>query len=228
MGHVLLVPPSLLNDTFFDDMPKEVREVLDSGHSQLATLPKKSLKSVANQVERWIDPSESELEIDALAREFDVAVPIMSRVVAAVTLQAQVLFAGPKPMPASTFVSKGTRAGVLKEGYAVAVEDFVNTYPMPHRSALVDALARVRASNRQVPALHNLATTIDLRVVRITDRRVLTMPIVLATFQTDVQGQELLFQMPPRDVGELVQQLTKVTKQLARCKGMTTEPASRK
>ena len=99
---------------------------------------------------------------------------------------------------------------------------------MPHRSALVDALARVRASNRQVPALHNLATTIDLRVVRITDRRVLTMPVVLATLQTDVQGQELPFQLPPRDVGELVQQLTKVTKQLARCKGMTTEPASRK
>jgi hypothetical protein len=209
-------------------MPKEVREVLESGFSQLATLPKKSLKSVASQVTRWLDPSEPEPEIDVLARGFGVAVPTMSRIVAAVTFQASALFAGPKPMPLSTFVSKATSAGVLKEGYATAIEKFVKIYLIPRRSALVEALARANASSRQVPSFQNLVTTIDLRVVRVTDQRVVTTPIVIATMRTDVQDQELLFQMTPRDVGGLVQQLTDVTKRLARCKGMTTQLASRK
>ena len=50
------VPATAFDDTFFEDMPTEVRAFLASGFSQLVTLPPESLKSLAGQVITWLDP----------------------------------------------------------------------------------------------------------------------------------------------------------------------------
>lgn len=221
-----VMPPDIHRDAFFDSMPKEVREFLGSGFSQLAMLPKASLTSVASQVSRWLDPAEPEPEVDILARQFRVESLEMSAIMSAVTFLASALFAGPSPMEVQTFVDKATNAGILKQGDAAAIQTFGDTDLSTHGSLLSDALLRASLSTRIVPSFQQLATAVDLRVVAVGGERVVAVPVVIATLSTDVSDQELLFQMTARDVGQLVQQLQKLTKQLTRSKGATIHLAA--
>ena len=217
------VPATAFDDTFFEDMPTEVRAFLASGFSQLVTLPPESLKSLAGQVITWLDPSEPAPDIGTVAREFDVDVSTMKVIMAAVTLQASALFAVRHPMPLSTFITKALNAGFLKQEFAPAAKAFYKEHLDPHRAALFDALARAHSSTLIVPSFRSLATTIDLRVATANDQRALTMPIVIATLRTDIEDQELLFQMTPRDVGQLLRQLETLTKRLTHTKSMTIQ-----
>ena len=220
------VPATALGDAFFEGMPPEVRTYLESGFSQLVTLPPESLKSLASQVIRSLDPTEPVPEIGAVARELDVNVSTMNAIMAAGTLQASALLAVMHPIPLSTFVTKAISAGVLKQEYAPAVQAFYNEHLDPNRAALCDALARAHSSTLIVPSFHSLSTTIDLRMATVDDQRLVTMPIVIATLRTDVEDQELLFQMTPRDVGQLLRQLETLSKRLSRSKKMTIKPTS--
>ena len=215
------VPATAFDDAFFDDMPTEVRAFLASGFSQLVTLPPESLKSLADQVIRSLDPSEPAPEIGTVARELDVDVSTMQAIMAAGTLQASALFGALHPMSLSTFVTKAISARVMEQEYAPAVQAFYKEHLDPYRAALYDALARAYSSTLIVPSFRSLATTIDLRVAHTNDERAVTIPIVIATLRTDIEDQELLFQMTPRDVGQLLKRLETLKKQLTRSKSMT-------
>ena len=220
------IPTAVPGDAFFDEMPPEVSEFLECGFSQLVTLPPESLKSIVSQAIRWFDPTEPKPEVDTLARESKVDVATMKAIMAAVTLQASALFATRHPMPLQAFVTKAINTGVLMKDYAPTVQAFGNEYLEPRSAAIRDALARVNSSIHIVPSFQNLDTTIDLRIADVNDKRVVTMPVVIATLRTDVSDRKLLFQMTPRDVGQLLRKLEAVTKQLTRLKGMTTQRTS--
>ena len=226
MSPQLTLPTAVPGDAFFDDMPPEVIEFLESGFSQLVPLPPESLKSIVSQAIRWFDPTEPAPEVGTLARESKVDAPTMNAIMAAVTFQASALFAARHSMPLHAFVTKAINTGVLKKDYAPTVQAFGNEYLEPRSAAIRDALARANSSVRIVPSFQSLDTTIDLRIADVTDERVVTMPVVIATLRTDVSDRELLFQMTPRDVGQLLRRLEAVTKQLTRLKGMTTQPTS--
>ena len=226
MNPQFTLPTAVPGDAFFDDMPPELREILESGFSQLVTLPPESLKSIVSQAIRCFDPTEPAPEVGTLARESKVDAPTMNAIMAAVTLQASALFAARHSMPLHAFVTKAINIGVLKKDYAPTVQAFGNEYLEPRSAAIRDALARANSSVRIVPSFQSLDTTIDLRIADVNDERVVTMPVVIATLQTDVSDRELLFQMTPRDVGQLLRKLEAVTKQLTRLKGMTTQPTS--
>ena len=66
------VPTAAPGDALFDDMPAEVREILESGFSQLVTLPPEALQTIASQAIKWLDPTEPAPEVDTLAREVEV------------------------------------------------------------------------------------------------------------------------------------------------------------
>lgn len=223
---IFLLPPGIQREAFFDTMPEDVREFLRSGFSELAILPEASLASIADQVSRWIDPVEPEPAIDILAREFKVGRRNMSAMISALTLLVSARFAGPNPMDLDAFVTKAIDANILKQDDAEVVLAFGRTQLAAQSSALSDALVRANWSTHIVPSFEHLATVVDLRVVAINDERVVTAPVVIATLRTDVSDQELLFQMTPRDVGQLVEQLQKLTEQLARSKGATIQLAS--
>ena len=226
MSPQFTLPTAVPDDAFFDDMPPELREILESGFSQLVTLPPESLKNIVSQAIRWFDPTEPAPEVGTLARESKVDAPTMKAIMVAVTFQASQLFAARHSMPLHAFVTKAINTGVLKKDYAQTVEAFGNEYLEPRSAAIRDALARANSSVRIVPSFQSLDTTIDLRIADVNDERVVTMPVVIATLQTDVSDRELLFQMTPRDVGQLLRKLEAVTKQLTRLKGMTTQPTS--
>ena len=228
MSFRLTVPTAALGDAFFDDMPPEVRDFLGAGFAQLATLPPETLSGIADHIVEWLDPSGPAPEIKSLADEFNVAVPSMNALVSACTLQASALYAPTRRTPADRFVTKMTSAGILKKECVDAMQAFGVEHLRPRRVALSDALARAHSSTHIVPSFASLDTTIDLRVAAIHDDRVVTLPIVIATLRTDVDDKEVLFQMTPRDVGKLRQQLEAITKRLARSKGMTTQPTSEK
>lgn len=215
---------SASSDVFFRNMPAEVREFLKAGFAQLETFSQDSLEKIARQASGWLDPAESVPEIEAIAREFKVDGLTMSKVVAAVTLQASALFAGINPMPLKVFVSEVTNRGILKEDHAPTILAFGKQHLNPRSSAFFEALARANSSTDIVPSFQDLNTTIDLRVAAVTEERVVTVPIVVATMRTDVQDQRLVFQMTPRDVGQLLQELGDLAKLLDRFKGATTQP----
>ena len=226
MSFRFTVPTGSPADALFDGMPSEVREMMESGFSHLATLPSESLASVASQVVRWLDPSEPAPEVGALAEMHDLDVPAMGSIMAATTLQASALFAARPPMTVATFVAKATSTGILKAEGAPAVEAFGEKHLAGHSAALHDALARANSSMQIVPSFESLDTTIDLRVAALMEQRVVTMPIVIATLRTDTEDQELLFQMTPRDVSQLLKQLEAISKRLTRSRSMTTQLAS--
>ena len=209
-------------------MPIEVREFLGPGFSQLARLPRASLKSIASQVSQWLDPAEPEPEVYVLARKFSVEISEMTAIMSAVTFLASALFSRPSPMELRKFVARATKAGILKRDDAAAIRTFGETHLAIHDSLLSDALVRVNSSTKIVPSFQHLATAVDLRVVAVNGARVVTVRVVIATLSTDVSDQELLFQMTPRDVGQLVQQLKSLTEELARSKGATIQLAPRK
>ena len=222
------VPPNAPSDAFFRGMPAEVRDFLKSGFSQLATFPPRSLANIASRVNRWLDPAEPAPEIDALARKFKVDQPTMSAIVAAVTFQASALSAGIHPGPLEVFVTKATDAGILKREYAPKIQEFGDKYLVPRSAALSDALACANSSTDIIPSFLELETTIELRVAAFDDQRIVTVPIVIAALRTDVRDQKLIFQMTPRDVGQLLQKLEAITKKLDRSKVVKTQLVSRK
>ena len=217
----LLVPTSVRSDVFFEQMPTNVREYLGTGFSKLAKLPQASLTGVASQVNGWLDPVEPGPEIDSLARKFKVGHPDMAAIIGAVSLLASACFGGPSPMPLDTFVAKAKKAGILRASDAAEIQVFGDEFLTPHRLALFDALARENSSTNIVPSFQHLATAVDLRVVAVNDERVVTVPVVIATLQTDVGDKELLFQMTPRDVDQLLRQLQELSEQLSRSKTAT-------
>ncbi len=222
MNPGFLLPTGIRNDVFFDEMPTEVRDFLGFGFSKLASLPKTSLADIASQVSTWLDPVELEPEIDILARQFDIGRHDMTAIISAVSLLTSACFAGPRAMPFQTFVAKATTSGILKDSTATAIQAFGDELLSPHSEALSDALARANASTNIVPSFQHLATTVDLRVVAVYAERVVTAPVVMAMLRTDVEDQELLFQMTPRDVGELLRQLQELSDRLSRSKKATT------
>ena len=222
------LPRSAPSETFFEGMPPEVREFLKSGFAQLGTFPQDSLARIASQAYRWLDPAEPAPKIETLAREFKVNEPTMSAVVAVVTLQASALFAETNSLPLEVFVSKATSEGVLDEDHAQMIGAFGEKHLKPRRVEFSDALARANSSTDIVPSFQDLGTTIDLRVAAIDEERVVTVPIVVATIRTDIRDQRLVFQMTPRDVGQLLQELTDLARQLDRFKGVSAQPVRRK
>ena len=222
------LPRNAPRDAFFKDMPPEAREFLKSGFAQLVTFPPESLTNVASQVIRWLDPTDPAPEIDVLARELKVDQQTMNAIMAAVTVQATALFAGMYRMPLDMFVKNAINAGILESDHANAVKDFSHNYIETRSAAFADALARANSSTEIVPSFQDLDTTIDLRVAVVNDQRVVTVPMVIATLRTDVRDQKLIFQMTPRDVGQLLQQLEAITKQLDRSKGLTDQSVSRR
>ena len=215
-------------DAFFKNMPPEAREFLKSGFAELEKFSQDSLERIASQASGWLDPSESAPEVDSIAREFKVDESTMSAVVAVVTLQASALFAGINPMPLEVFISKATSGGILREDHAPTILAFGEHHLKPRSTAYIDALARANSSTDIVPSFEDLDTTIDLRVAAVNEGRVVTVPIVVATMRTDVRDRRLTFQMTPRDVSQLVQDLKDLSERLDSFKGATTQPVRRK
>ncbi len=222
MNPGFLVPTGIRHDVFLDEMPTEAREFLEFGFSRLATLPKTSLADIASQLSTWLDPAELAPEIDTLARRFDIGRQDMTAIMSAVSLLTSACFAGPRPMPIQAFVDNATSSGILRDSTATAIQAFGDELLSPHSEALSDALARSNSSTNIVPSFQHLVTTVDLRVVAVYDERVVTTPVVMAMLRTDVEDQELLFQMTPRDVGELLRQLQELSDRLSRSKKATT------
>ena len=218
------VPTRAHADALFGNMPPEVCAFLASGFAHLATLSPEALKNIASQVTRWLDPAEPAPRTEILAHELKLDVSNMNVIVAAVTFQASALFAANCSM--DTFVAKAIETGVLKEEYVPAVRVFGEKHLGPHSAALNESLARGNASTRILPSFHSLSTTIDLRVATVDDKHVVTVPVVIAGLLTDVDDEQLLFQMTRRDVDQLMEQLEEVTKLLARYKDMTIKPTS--
>ena len=223
MNFRVTVSDAALGDAFFDNMPAEAREFLEPGFSQLAVFSAQSLKSIASYAARWLDPRETAPDIDSLAREFEVNALAMNAVMAAVTIQASALFAARRPTPSDKFIERATEVGIIRDEHASAVQTFGTKYLTPRSAEFRDALARANASTHIVPSFQSLTTTIDLRVAAIDAQGVVTMPMILAMLRTDVGDQELVFQMTPRDVGQLLQQLKKLEVRLGRLKGTKTQ-----
>ena len=224
MKFQVTVPTGARADTLFDNMPPEVRAFLASGFSQLVTLSPEALKSIASQVIRWLDPTEPAPRTEILAHELKLDVQTMNAIMAAVTFQASALFAANCSL--DRFVAKATEAGFLKEAYVPVVRLFGEKHLGPHSRALNEALMRADASTHILPSFHSLRTMIDLRVATFNDNHVVTMPVAIAVLLTDVDNKKLVFQMTPRDVDQLREQLDEVTKLLARSKNMTIQPTS--
>ena len=146
----------------------------------------------------------------------------MNAIVAAVTFQASALFAANCSLEA--FVAKATETGVLKEEYVSAVRVFGEKHLGSHSTALNESLVRANVSTRILPSFHSLSTTIDIRVATVKDKHAVTIPVAIAELLTDVDDEKLIFQLTRRDVDQLMEQLGKVTKLLARSKDMTIQP----
>lgn len=225
MNRIFSLPAGVPSDAFFDGMPQEAREFLAAGFSTLANLPTASSQDIASQASRWLDPQEPEPEIGALADRFGVGRDDMTRIISAVSLLASAQFAEPSAMGFDAFVSQATNAGILTASSAASIQAFSETLFGLHRVAVSFALARAHSSTRVVPSFRYLATAVDLRVAAIDDERLVTAPVVMATLRTDVEGQEQIFQMTPRDVGQLARQLQDLAEELSRFKNATTRLA---
>ena len=215
--------PVVPGDLLFENMPSEVGDFLAMGYSHLATLPATALEAIASRVNRWLDPTYPEPDVAALAADLDGGVDIMSAVRAAVVFQAAATLARVRPIPLDTFIAKAMHAGALKEEHIAAVEDFGNKCLTPHDAAIGDALTRANSSTHVVPSFHSFDATIDLRVAAVDEPRVVTMPVAIASLQTDDPDRSLLFQMTARDVDQLLQELKTVKARLASCRDMVTQ-----
>ena len=215
--------PVVPGDLLFENMPSEVREFLALGYSYLATLPATALEVIASRVNRWLDPTYPEPDVAALAADIDVGVDVMSAVRAAVTFQAAATLARARPISLDTFVAKARSAGALAEEHVAAVEEFGNQCLKPHDTAIGDALTRANSSTHIAPSFHSFDATIDLRVAAVDEPRVVTMPVAVASLQTDVPDRNLLFQMTARDVDQLLQELERVKARLTSCRDMRTQ-----
>ena len=222
MKFQITVPTRARADALFSNMPPEVCALLASGFAQLATLSPEALKNIASQVTRWLDPAEPEPRTEILAHQYKLGVSTMNAIVAAVTFQASALFAANCSLEA--FVAKATETGVLKEEYVSAVRVFGEKHLGSHSTALNESLVRANVSTRILPSFHSLSTTIDIRVATVKDKHAVTIPVAIAELLTDVDDEKLIFQLTRRDVDQLMEQLGKVTKLLARSKDMTIQP----
>lgn len=207
--------------TPFGDMPPAVREFLATGFSHLAALSSESLGTIAQQVSRWLDPQFAQ-DYDTIASSLEADIEVVSALVPATTLLASALFSKARPLSVEKFVASAVEAHVLEREHVDAVRAFAETSLEAHRGRISDALARANSSIRIVPSYQSFETTIDLRVAAVDDRHVVTMPMVIVALTTDVQDKQLVFQMTPRDVDELRQQLSTLAERLAHCERMRT------
>ena len=205
----------------FGDMPPAVREFLATGFSHLAALPSASLSTIAQQASTWLDPQYAP-DHDTIASELETSREVVNALVPATTLLASALFSKLRPLSAERFVASAVEAHVLEREHVDAVQAFAETILEAYRAPICDALARAKSSVRIVPSYQGLETTIDLRVAEVDDEHVVTMPMAIAVLTTDVQDKYMVFQMTPRDVDELRQQLTTLAKNLDRCENMRT------
>ena len=205
----------------FRDMPPPVREFLAEGFSHLAALPSSSLDTVAAQVSRWLDPKYPQRN-DAIASDLNLDVEVVSALLPSLSLLASSLFSNVRPLSLDAFVATATEAGVLREDHAAAVRAFGAERLERHQASIRDAIARANASLSIVPSYQGIETTIDLRVATVHERRVVTMPMAIVALTTDIPDKDLVFQMTPRDVDELIRQLRSVATKFAHCDNMTT------
>lgn len=220
---MLLHVPTVAVPELFENMPSEVREFLKVGYSHLSAIPAASLDVIANRVREWLDPACAEPDVAVLARDLGVDVETVESLKAAVMLQTTAIFSGVRSMPLETFVTRAMNAGALKEEHAAAVKRFGDEYLNKHHADIGDAIARAQSSTHIVPSFRSIDATIDLRVATVREHRVVTMPMAIATLQTDVRDRNLIFQMTARDVDQLLQQLKTIGEQLSYARDMTTQ-----
>ena len=207
----------------FEDLPPPVRAFLATGYSQLAALPSASLADIASRVSRWLDPRYPYPTAATVATELAVDVGSMDHVISAVTFQATTLFTSPHLPSMDVFISGAIAAGVLETDHAAAARAFAERLD-PHRSEIQKALARAKSSTEIVPSFGNLEATIDFRVSAVDGSHLVVTPMVLAVLQTDVSSQYLVFQMTPRDVYKIQQDLESLIEQLHKYEDMAVVP----
>lgn len=210
------------NDAFFDGMPQDVREFLAAGFSELARLPPESREGIASHASKWLDPREPEPEISALADGFGIGRNDMHAIISAVSLLASALSVRPSQTAFDTFLAQAKNARILTESNTDSIRAFHDALFGRHRLAVSFSLLRAHSSTNIVPSFQFLATAVDLRVASVEDDRPIITPVVMASLRTDVDGQEQIFQMTPRDVSGLVRQLQKLSENLSRLKNATT------
>ena len=218
----LPLPLGAPNDAFFDGMPQDVREFLAVGFSELARLAPESRERIASHASKWIDPREPEPEISALADRFEIGRNDMNAIISAVSLLASALFLRPSQTAFDTFVAQAKNAGILTASSTDSIRAFHNALFGHHRLAVSISLLRAHSSTNIVPSFQFLTTAVDLRVASVDDDRAIITPVVMASLSTDVDGQEQVFQMTPRDVSGLVRQLQELSQNLSRLKNATT------
>ena len=205
----------------FGDMPPAVREFLATGFSHLAALSSASLSRIAQQASTWLDPQYAP-DYDTIASDLETSREVVNALIPATTLLASALFSKARPLSAERFVASAAEAHVLEREHMDAVRTFAETSLEAYRARLCDALARANSSVRIVPSYQGFETTIDLRVAAVDDDHVVTMPMAIVVLTTDIQDKHVVFQMTPRDVEELRQQLATLATKLARCGNMKT------
>ena len=207
--------PVAPSDAVFESVPPPVRAVLASGFSSLAGLTGDSLDKVADQVSLWLDPTTAAPKNEDIARDLDIEASAAHAILMAAMFQASALFGGMNAVSVDAFVAKAVSADILHEQQSDAIRSFGKDRLDTRRTTIQRALARSYSSVHIMPSFQSLDATIDLRVATVDGGRPVLMPMAIAALRTDVRDRELVFQMTPRDVEQLVQQLRVLADRLA-------------
>ena len=169
-----------------------------------------------------IDPSYPLASADEAADGMKVPANLLVPITRAMTLLVSALYS---PRPALTidhFLEEAVQRGFMDNDDRSAVAAFFARHLDAHGKAISAAIHRDRASVFVAPAFSGFQATTDVRFVDGADGLV-ALPISLVTIQTDVEGEDLVFQMTLRDAAYIRKRLDSVIRRLGKLRDKRLE-----
>jgi hypothetical protein len=188
----------------FAEMPVGFRSFLNRGFADLASLPFEKIerlsKVLADGVEQVDDGAATEC-----ARLLGVPTQEVSKITAALSLM--IAFTT-RRTDVEAVLQQGAQAGVISPEDVPALIDVAGRLA-EKKSEYKEALEIVSLAKEVAPSFERLSLATEVRVSFENDAPVRSVPLILCRLKTDLDGEDLLFQMRRKDVVQVVEQLTK-------------------
>lgn len=191
------------------------RPLIAQGFNILAGQPDEVLDAVAAHLGTVLDPSYPSPSVDEASKTMRLQPEAFQPVGAAVSCLVGGLYGSP-PIPlarADVLLDGATEAGFLDPDDRGGVTRFVREHLASHDDSVSVAVTRERSADFVLPRFKKLNVTTDVRVTS-SGEKLVALPVAVVILETDVPAQQLLFQMPLRDVERLQQTLVTVAKKL--------------
>lgn len=204
------------------ELPDRAKSAVRRGFEVAAALPEADRDRISEMVIQALLNESERVDEENIADAIGIGRVDAARLATAYMLTIGLLTQ--RAVSSEEFVT-ATRNALFGPSEEGVVLQFVQSV-VSNRLALETSRARARLASAVLPSLEHLSVAVDLRIEFDDDQIKTVAPVAIVRIDTDLEDQTLIIQLSKFDVGLIIDQLTKIQKQMSLAESAVTDAHS--